>query len=70
MCYEGIKRSVGDEDIAELVRLCLELEPLSDERQEQYREAAGRGYTGTDDITDPVPARERSFLPDPCTNDG
>ncbi|MGE4352566.1 MAG: hypothetical protein AB7D36_00585 [Oscillospiraceae bacterium] len=49
--YNGTRRSVGEKDTSELIKLCMALEPLSGEEQEEYREAAGRGYTGSDDIT-------------------
>lgn len=47
--YNGIRRSVGEEDIPELVKLCMELEPLSNEEQEKYREAAGSGWYAKSD---------------------
>jgi len=51
VCYNGIRRTVSEENVSELIKLCMELKPLSDEEQEKYREAAGHGYFGSDNIT-------------------
>lgn len=51
VCYNGTRRTVSEEKIPELIKLCMELKPLSDEEQEKHRETAGYGYTGSDGTT-------------------
>ena len=48
--YNGTQRSVSEGNIQELVKLCMKLEPLSNEEQGKNREAVGSGYGLQDEI--------------------